>query len=137
MRLFLAVVMLALVLGGSVFAQNRVRTETIRPPAAANNPPASEPAVPVAPGGKFKADAHVVGPAQPATPAILTDLARLPGPVARTRERIVAAARSGDLQMLLGVMQANLTLPVFSFSKDKDPIAFWKANYPDSEGVEV
>ena len=137
MRIFLAVVMLALVLSNSTFAQNRVRTETIRPPGAANNPPASEPAVPVAPGGKFKADAHVVAPAQPATPAILTDLLRLPGPVARTRERIVAAARSGDLQMLLGVMQANPALPVFSFSEDKDPIAFWKANYPDSEGVEV
>src|SRR5467141_427021 len=39
--------------------------------------------------------------------------------------------------MLLGVMQANPTLPVFSFSEDKDPIAFWKANYPDSEGIEV
>ena len=26
---------------------------------------------------------------------------------------------------------------IFTFSKDKDPIAFWKANYPDSEGVEV
>jgi hypothetical protein len=29
------------------------------------------------------------------------------------------------------------TLPIFSFTDDKDPVAFWKANYPDSDGVEV
>jgi hypothetical protein len=28
-------------------------------------------------------------------------------------------------------------MPVFSFSDDSDPIAFWKANYPDSDGVEA
>ena len=27
--------------------------------------------------------------------------------------------------------------PVFSFSDDKDPIAFWKQSYPDSDGIEV
>ena len=26
---------------------------------------------------------------------------------------------------------------MFSFSDDKDPIAYWKENYPDSEGVEA
>ena len=34
-------------------------------------------------------------------------------------------------------MRTNETLPVFSLSDDKDPAAFWKANYPDSDGVEV
>jgi len=32
-------------------------------------------------------------------------------------------------------MQTNET--VFAFSDDKDPIAFWKTNYPDSDGIEV
>ncbi|HYZ43390.1 MAG TPA: hypothetical protein VE667_00905, partial [Xanthobacteraceae bacterium] len=73
----------------------------------------------------------------PASPVaeIITDLSRLPAPVARTRERLVAAARSGDLQQLAGMMTD--TLPIFSFTDDKDPVAFWKANYPDSDGVEV
>jgi hypothetical protein len=26
---------------------------------------------------------------------------------------------------------------VFSFTDEKDPVAFWKANYPDSDGIEV
>ena len=28
-------------------------------------------------------------------------------------------------------------MPIFSFTDDKDPIAFWKATYPDSDGVEA
>ncbi len=34
-------------------------------------------------------------------------------------------------------MKEAPTLPVFSFSEDSDPVAFWKANYPDSDGVEA
>jgi hypothetical protein len=59
----------------------------------------------------------------------------LPAPVARTRERILAAARSGDLPKLVALM--NETMPTFSFSDETDPIAFWKATYPDSNGIEV
>jgi hypothetical protein len=126
LRAVIPVVVLAL-LGGAALAQNKVRTETIKPPAAAQG---SE---------KAKPDGHVVAPASPgnATPEIVTDPSRLPAPVARTRERILAAARSGDLQKLLGVMQAGGAMPVFSFTEDKDPIAFWKSTYPDSDGVEI
>ena len=70
-------------------------------------------------------------------PEIITDLARLPPLVASTRERILEAARSGDLQKLVTVMQSNETLPAFSLNDEKDPIAYWKANYPDSDGIEV
>ncbi len=31
----------------------------------------------------------------------------------------------------------NDSSPIFSFTDDKDPVAFWKANYPDSDGIEV
>jgi len=55
--------------------------------------------------------------------------------VARTRERMLAAARTGDLQKLSALMRTGET--VFTFSDDTDPIAFWKANYPDSDGLEV
>jgi hypothetical protein len=86
--------------------------------------------------GQDKPAGHVL-PVAPtaAVPEISTDLSRLPAPVARARERILAAARSGDLQQLAALV--NEAMPVFSFTDEKDPIAFWKANYPDSDGVEV
>ena len=34
-------------------------------------------------------------------------------------------------------MRANDLMPIFSLNDDKDPIAYWKANYPDSDGVEI
>jgi hypothetical protein len=74
-------------------------------------------------------------PPSAGAPEIITDLSRLPAPVARTRERILAAARSGDLQQLAALV--NEATPIFSFTDEKDPVAFWKANYPDSDGIEV
>jgi hypothetical protein len=124
-RLWL-VVAVALLCGTQAFAQNKVRTETIRPPAA-SPAPATPSARATPPGQQNAAD----------VPEIITDLSRLPAAVARTRERILAAAESGDLQKLLTVMQMNETMPIFSFGSDKDPVAFWKTNYPDSDGVEV
>jgi len=58
--------------------------------------------------------------------------------MARRRDAVDAdrhAARSGDLQQLAALM--NDSTPIFSFTDDKDPVAFWKANYPDSDGIEV
>jgi hypothetical protein len=106
-------------------AQNKVRTETIRPPAPGEQ--------------KFRNEGHVASPdaASGKLPEIIADPARLPPAVARTRERILAAARSGQLVRLFGVMKEAPTIPVFSFSEDRDPVAFWKANYPDSEGLEA
>ena len=125
-RICLSILLAALLTGGAALAQNKVRTETIKPPAAGQEQ-------------KFRNDGHAVAP--PATagrlPEILTNPARLPPAVARTRERILAAARSGDLQKILAVMKAGEEMPIFSFSDEPDPIAFWKANYPDSDGVEA
>jgi len=117
---FVILTALGLIVAGGLAAQTRVQTETIQPPAAPGAPQA--PAVAT----------------EPSVPAeIITDLSRLPVPVARMRQRILEAARSGDLEKLLLVMQSNETLPVFSFGDEKDPIAFWKANFPDSDGIEI
>jgi hypothetical protein len=128
LRFCIALMMVTVLAGGSLLAQNRVRTERITPPAT-----------PAPPAIKYKSDGHLVsaGRQSVASPDIITDLSQLPAPVARMRERILAAARSGDLQKLVAVMQGNQTMPVFSFSEDKDPLGFWKASYPDSEGAEV
>ncbi|HEY6995956.1 MAG TPA: hypothetical protein VH397_19810, partial [Xanthobacteraceae bacterium] len=44
-----------------------------------------------------KPTGHLLPLAPSSVPEIVTDLSRLPVPVARTRERILTAARSGDL----------------------------------------
>jgi hypothetical protein len=110
---FILILSFAFAAAGDSLAQTRVRTEIIRPPAA----PA-----PAQAGG---------------APDVVTDLARLPPPVARMRERILEAARSGNLEKVVTVMQSNETVPIFSFGNDKDPIALWRGNYPDSEGIEL
>jgi outer membrane murein-binding lipoprotein Lpp len=116
-RLCLTAVVLALTWSAGAIAQNKVHTETIRPPAVVAPQP-----------GAAKADA---------VPEIITDVSRLPAPVARMREQILAAARSGKPANVVTAMQSNAAMPVFSLADDSDPIAYWKANYPDSEGVEA
>jgi hypothetical protein len=88
---------------------------------------------------KYKAAGHVVrpGPQPVPAPAIITDLASLPPAVGRTRKRIMAAARTGDLQQIVAAMEMSDPMPVFSFTQDKAPIVFWKTTYPDSGGIEV
>jgi hypothetical protein len=133
-RLCLSILLTAVVAGGAApaqdraqdqkLAQNKVKTETIRPPAPGDQ--------------KFRNEGHVVAPGDIGKlPEIITNTARLPPAVARTRERILAAARSGELMRLFAVMKEAPALPVFSFSEDSDPVSFWKANYPDSDGVEA
>jgi hypothetical protein len=124
-------IVLALVASASALAPVSLRGETAPPPDS-SAPLSPEPAQKSAAGAET-GKGHIA-PASPVA-EIITDLSRLPAPVARTRERLLAAARSGDLQQLAGMMTD--TLPIFSFTDDKDPVAFWKANYPDSDGVEV
>jgi len=128
-RIGLSILLTAFLAGGAApaqnLAQNKVRTETIRPPAPGEQ--------------KFRNEGHVAPPdaITGKLPEIIADPARLPPAVARTRERILAAARSGELAKLFAVMKEAPSLPVFSFSEDSDPIGFWRANYPDSDGVEA
>jgi hypothetical protein len=111
--------------------QTRVHTEIVRPAAPAAN------------GDKRADDVAVTGAvAAPhavtrGTPEIITDMSKLPPAVALMRERILTAARTGKLDVLVSAMQSSKTLPIFSQTGDKDPIAYWRRNYPDSEGVEV
>ncbi len=124
---------LALAMGAAALAQTRVKTQVVHPPsppAATENdqdPPAITGTVP----------AVRALPLPPPTPEVITDLSQLPAPVARTRERILAAARSGELSRLVAVMQSGETLPIFSQTSGQDPITYWKSNYPDSDGVEI
>ena len=179
-RILLALVLTLLGLADAG-AQNRVRTETIIPPAAVPPPAAPTPPSSAAPAAPAPAPAAPMiplqlGPAGVAPPAppppvaapkplppvrlppitsatkpygrvgtrsgqkvsdVLTDVSRLPAPVARMRARIIEAARTGDLDKIVTVMQTNETMPIFSFANERDPVAYWRTNYPESGGLEV
>jgi hypothetical protein len=112
---------LVLALMTEASAQTPVRTETFRPPQSF---------------GKFKADGRLIPPGtQGNAPEIIADLSLLPPAVARSRDRILAAARSGNLQGLAAIVQADET--TFSWSDERDAAGFWRASYPDSEGLEA
>jgi hypothetical protein len=123
LRIGFSLFVLALVTSGSALAPTGLHGETVKPP--------DEPSEGTGTAGADKGKGHIAPVS--AVPEIITDLSRLPAPVARTRERLLAAARSGDLKQLAALMNDT----IFSFTDDKDPIAFWKANYPDSDGIEV
>jgi hypothetical protein len=139
-----AMVLVTLAGGHGALAQLKVRTETIKPPATTVPPSASQFVPPGRDGGP---DAAIERPAAagetPASgpgaagPEIATDLSRLPPAVLRTRDRILAAAHTGDLQTLMALMRANGNVPVFSHTQKQDPAAYWKETYPDSDGVEI
>jgi hypothetical protein len=120
-------------IGADARAQIRVRTEIVRPPHAG----IIEQDIPPVGGTVSSRWPYAVPARRPASPAIITDVAQLPAPVARMRERILAAARTGRLDALLAVMQANEAMPIFSLNDAKDPMLYWRSNYPDSGGVEI
>ena len=82
---------------GASFAQTRVRTETVRRPAASSQPaiqPSEGPAVTgTVPLRKPLDPARAPAASSVPLPEILRDPSLLPAPVARMRERILAAAR--------------------------------------------
>ena len=115
-------------------AQNRVKTQVVRP----QSPPAvTREDDPPTITGTVPAAKSQPAPATTTAPEIITDLSRLPPPVADMRARILAAARSGELSRLVSVMQSSRALPIFSQSTGQDPITYWRTNYPDSDGVEI
>jgi hypothetical protein len=127
-----AAVMVAIMAAAAAYAQTRVHTEIVRPdtPPAANGDKRADDVVDT---GAIAAPNAV----RRGTPEVITDMSKLPPAVALMRERILTAARTGKLDVLVSAMQSSKTLPIFSQAGDKDPVAYWRRNYPDSEGVEV
>lgn len=69
---------------------------------------------------------------------VLTDVAKIPAPVARMRELIVEAAASGDIERLRPLLGKGPTqTQVTGVSGDEDPIAILKGLSGDQEGVEI
>lgn len=110
-------------------AQTKVRTETIQVPAGPDaedtEATAGEDAGP--------------GPAGDLTdvPVPQYDLSLLPPPVARMRAQIIAAARTGDIEKLRPVIEANEMPPIFSFGGEDDAIAYLRSISGDPDGREI
>lgn len=77
--------------------------------------------------------------AEPATgvPEVHYDLSTLPPAVAAMREKIIAAARSGDEAQMRAVIGLSSPAPVFSPTGEGDPIDILKAASGDTAGLEV
>lgn len=104
------------------------------PPPAAGTPAPSQPAPAPAPTQAAPARS---APRPPVSVEVLPDNEDLGERVGSMRERLILAARSGDIARLALVFQMNETMPVFSRGGERDPVAFWKQASGDGNGHEI
>jgi hypothetical protein len=70
-------------------------------------------------------------------PTIYREEADLPAPVRDKRLKLMEAARSGDMEQLRALMQAEPEAPAVAFGDPGDPIEYLKALAADAEGREI
>ncbi|MBA4782711.1 MAG: hypothetical protein H2045_05770 [Rhizobiales bacterium] len=63
--------------------------------------------------------------------------ADLPEPVKATRQKLLDAAHSGDIERLRPIFDSFTEPPILSFDNESDPIAFLKASSGDGNGLEL
>ncbi len=80
-----------------------------------------------------------IAPAADGTPLpeVIYDPSRLPKPVARTRQQLIDAAASGDIERLRIIMEGNELPPTLSLTDIGDPIDFMREASGDGEGHEI
>jgi hypothetical protein len=72
-----------------------------------------------------------------ALPTILRSEADMPPPVLATRQKLIDAAKSGDLEKLRVLMQEQPEPPAVSLGDPGDPIEYLKALSADADGREI
>jgi hypothetical protein len=70
-------------------------------------------------------------------PTILRLESDMPEPVRETRRRLMDAARSGDIELLRPLMEAQPEPPSVSFGDPGDPIEYLKQLSADADGREI
>lgn len=65
------------------------------------------------------------------------DAALLPPPVRAMRERLIGAARSGDVAQVSALVAASTVETTIDNDPVDDPAALWRSQYPDSDGREI
>lgn len=99
---------------------------------AIENPPSD--AEPNDPDNLARPDVDENGP----LPEIIYNLDRLPEPVRRMRDRIVEAAKSGDIEKLRPFLGFGDDKTLLTFGEgDGDPVTILKGNSGDGEGQEI
>ncbi len=82
-------------------------------------------------------DSKPLAPTTP-LPTIQRDFSKLPVPVARMRELIMAAARAGDFEALRPLIGSGEDITMLSLGGiDGDPIEFFKSLSGDEDGLEI
>lgn len=61
----------------------------------------------------------------------------LPAPVLKTRNALLQAARTGDLEKLRPIIDSFDPKPIVSFGDESDAIAYWKASSADGTGRDI
>ncbi|MFN4167605.1 MAG: hypothetical protein ACK4HD_04820 [Pannonibacter phragmitetus] len=61
----------------------------------------------------------------------------LPAPVARMRDQLLEAARSGDIERMRMVLEGNEMMPTLSLAEIGDPIEYLKNSSGDGQGQEI
>ena len=72
-----------------------------------------------------------------ALPTILRSDAEMPPPVLATRQKLIDAAKSGDLEKLRALMQEQPEPPAVALGDPGDPIEYLKALSADADGREI
>jgi hypothetical protein len=70
-------------------------------------------------------------------PEVLRDESQMPEPVREKHRKLVDAAKSGDIENLRALMQAEAEPPAVSFGDPGDPIEYLKALSADADGREM
>jgi hypothetical protein len=70
-------------------------------------------------------------------PPVLRSESELPEPVRAKRRQLIAAAKSGDLEKLRALMQAESKPPAVALGDPGDPIEYLKALSADADGREI
>ncbi len=70
-------------------------------------------------------------------PQIYYEDGALPNAVLKTRNALLHAARSGDLERLRPILDASKVKPIVNFGGEDDPIAYWKASSVDGTGRDI
>ena len=92
---------------------------------------------PVAPQGEIAPPVPTADPITEVETEVHRDLSALPAAVAATRDALMAAAATGDVDALKGVLDAQEELPVLSFGGAEDPLEYLRAASNDGEGREL
>lgn len=139
-RSLAALIALAVFGGGLAFAARDVPTEqiTVPRPSVPVEPQDAAPAIDAPALPDEDADPADGPAAAEAIPNVEYDFSKLPTPVRRLREQLIDAAKTGDIERLRPIIEANPEPPVLTFGDENgDPIALLKSFSGDGEGREV